>query len=85
MKGPSEKEKVRVEPEMIGPLEVGTFPPPDSCVFTVSNESSDAITAVLNSTSQVTVTVDPTRTGLPGLLLTVTEDILGTERKRGHH
>ena len=82
MKGLSEKEKVKVEPEMIGRLEFGVFPPPVSCAFTVSNESSVSVTATLNSTSQVTVTVVLTCTGLDVLLLTVTEVMLGTKRKR---
>ena len=67
---------------MAGPLEGSVFPLPVSCAVVVTTDSSDIVTATLNSTSQVTVTFDPDRTGLTRLLLTVTEVMLGTERKR---
>ena len=59
----------------------GAAPPLESRVSTVSSERSASVTDGLNSTVQVTVTVDPTDTGLEWLLVMVTDSGAGAEEK----
>ena len=70
--------KLKVVPVTVGPVRFSGVPFLDSCANTVSNESSDSITAGPNSTVQVTVTVDTQRTMVSGLLVTVTDCGSGT-------
>ena len=53
-----------------------------SCADTISSGRSDSRIAEFNSTVQVTVTEDPTLTGLEGALMTDTVAMEGTEGRR---
>ena len=69
--------KVKVVLVTAGPDRLSGIPSLTSCADTISNESSDSITAGSNSTVQVTVTEDPLLTVL-SLLVTVTDCGAGT-------
>ena len=58
------------------------LPSLNSCADTISNDSSDSITAGPNSTVQVTVIAEPLRIILPLLLVTVTDRGSGTAKKK---
>ena len=69
--------KLRVVPVSVGSVRVSGVPSLDNCASTISNESSDSITAGPNSTVQITVIEDPMLTKL-SLLVTVTDWGSGT-------
>ena len=72
--------------DTVGPVSVSGVPSLESCVSTISSESSDSITDGPNSTTQFTVTVEVTSwTGLGGALVTDTETVEGTEGGREDH
>ena len=74
---------MKVEPVTIGPARVSGVPSLDMLISTITNETSDDLNAELNSTTQLTVTVDIMLfTGLDGVLVTDTEDGGGTEEKK---
>ena len=66
-----------------GPDRFSGVPSLDSHADTVSNESSDSITAGPNSTVHLRVTSDPLRIILPLLLVIVTDRGAGTIREKG--
>lgn len=68
-------------PEIVGSLEATAVLAPVNLVYIVRSESSGFVTAELNVNVQVTITADPTLTGLSRSLLTVIEVKLGTKRK----
>ena len=72
---------MKVVPVTVGPVGFSIVSSLDSCADTISNESSDSITAAeSNSTVQVTVIEDPTGWIVPlGLFVIITEDGAGTK------
>ena len=65
-----------------GPARFSGVPSLDSCADTISNESSDSITAGPNSIVHLRVTSDPLRMMVPLLLVIVTDCGAGTVQKR---
>ena len=79
---------MKVVPDTVGPVRdsVNRVSSLDSCVSTISSETSDSITNGPNSITQFTVTEEVTSlTGLGGLLVTDTVAVEGTEGRREDH
>ena len=62
----------------VRPVIVSGVPSLDSCASTINNERSASIIISPITTEQITVILDPRRTGLGGILVTVMEDGAGT-------